>query len=202
MKNLVILILFAVQVSAGLSQYSSDSPFAISVSYYGDLGIHPGVRFSGYYGFKSFEKSKNRVFKKAQNKKGNNIKNKTYFGLASAGVYSHANNHTGWNVNIGAGYERIRARNGNLFGYSLTVGYLFRDYKFDTYELVVGDIETIGVAGSGGIVFSLAPHFGRDLSVKTSIPLKIQLKPIIQLMKYNHSMAPNAALELEFVYNL
>lgn len=202
MKKLIILILITIQANIGFTQSNIDSPFAVSASFYGDLSIHPGFRLAGYYNFKSFEKSKNRILSKRQDKKGTKVKNKLYYGIISAGVYSHANNHNGWSGNIGVGYERVKARNGNLFGYSLTTGYLFRDYKFDTYTLEENNIEKISLAGSGGVVFSIAPHFGRDLSIKTSIPLKLVLKPIIQVMKYNHSFAPNAALELEFIYNL
>ena len=202
MKNPILFLLMTSLTFSGFSQNESSNPFSVSVSYFGDNAIHPGLKLSGYYDFVNYEKSKARKFKKRQEKKGNRVKYKTYYGMASIGGYSHANNHNGWLVNIGGGYERVNARQGRLFGYSLNAGYLFRDYKFDTYTLSGNEIENIGLAGSGGFVFSLAPHFGRDLSIKTSIPLKVQFKPVLQVMQYNHGFIPNAALELEFIYHL
>lgn len=201
MKKILALLVVVNLFSVGFSQEKSANPFAISVSYFGDNGIHPGVKLGGYYDFVSFEKSNERKLKKGRKKKGDKVKYKTYYGVLSLGVYSHPNNHNGWFGNIGMGYERVNARQGRLFGYSLSVGYLYKDYKFETFALNNNEVETIGFAGSGGMVFSLAPHFGRDLSVKTNIPLKIQLKPILQLAKYNHGYVPNAALELEFIYH-
>ncbi|MFK8037807.1 MAG: hypothetical protein AB8B74_05925 [Crocinitomicaceae bacterium] len=200
MKFLLTFILVVIQLTICHSQ-SESGPFSVSASYFGDNGFHPGLKFSGYYDFINFEKSKKRKFKKGQEKKGDKLKYKSYYGVLSLGGYSHANNHNGWFGNVGAGYERVNARQGRLFGYSLNLGYLYRDYKFDTYQLVENEIESIGLAGSGGVVFSLSPHFGRDLSVKTNIPLKVQIKPIIQVMQYNHGFVPNAALEFEFIYH-
>lgn len=202
MKAIFLILIGFAFSQAVYGQDSFGSPYAVSVSYFGDNGIHPGLKLAGYYNFERFEKSKERLFDKKQTKKGDKLKLKTYYGMASVGAYSHANNHTGWFGNIGIGYERVNARQGRLLGYGLSVGYLYRNYKFDTYELVDGEIEKIGLAGSGGAVLSLAPHFGRDLSIKTKIPLKIVVKPIIQIMQYNHGFAPNTALELEFIYNL
>ncbi len=202
MKYILFLVLNISLVFGGFSQKKDSNPLAISASYYGDNGFHPGIKLSGYYDILNYEKSKERIFKKSQQKKGNKVKLKTYFGQLSLGAYSHANNHNGWFANIGGGYERINTRQGRLFGYSINIGYLFRDYKFDTFELSENGFEKISLAGSGGILLSFAPHFGRDLSIKTNIPLKVQVKPVLQLMQYNHGLAPNAALELEFIYNL
>lgn len=202
MKTLLVFNLLVFQSIIGFSQFSADSPFAISVSYYGDFGIHPGAKLAGYYSLNSFEKTKERKLKKRQKNKGNKIKFKTYYGIVSIGGYSHANNHNGWSGHIGVGYERLNVRTHNLFGYSLTTGYLYRDYKFDTYQLVDGEIESIRFAGSGGVVIGLSPHFGRDLTNVFKFPLKVQVKPIIQLMQYNHGFVPNAAIEFEFIFNL
>jgi len=202
MIKAIFVFLFVLQMTAVHSQNNANSPFAFSIGYFGDNGIHPGIKLGGYYDFTSFEKSKKRKLKRVQDKKGNRKKYKSYYGFASLGVYSHANNHNGWFSNFGSGYESVNSRQGNLFGYSLSLGYLFRDYKFKTYEVVNGELSVIGAAGSGGVVFSLAPHIGRDLRIKTKIPLRVQLKPVIQLIQYNHGFVPNAALELEFIYNL
>ena len=105
------------------------------VSYYGDSGIHPGLKLGTSYNLWSKEKSKVYRFKSRTNKYGNKTKLRELNLDYNLGFYSHANNHTGLFTNVGVSYLRVKERKGRVFGASFEVGYLRRFNKFETFEL-------------------------------------------------------------------
>ncbi|MFD1553900.1 hypothetical protein DNU06_14150 [Putridiphycobacter roseus] len=201
MKKIFLVFLISHYYHLAFSQNEVGSPFAVSFSIYGDNAIHPGLKLGGYYDLVTKEKSKERKFTRFQEKKGNKVKRRTYYGKVSIGAYSFANNHNGWFGNIGLGYERMKMRKGWLYGADISVGYLYRDYKTDTYAIVDNEIEKILFAGSGGIVYSFSPYVGRDFSLKSNFPIKLQLKPNLQVLSYSYGFVFNGALEIEFIYH-
>lgn len=200
MKSLLLYILLTC-FHTTIAQLNGPNPYAVSFSLYADNAIHPGLKLSGYYDFWINEKSKERLFEKRQEKKGNMVRQKSLFGKVEIGFYNHPNNHLGWLGNIGLGYERMNSRNGWLSGVSLNVGYLYRDYTFETFTLQDNTINKIPLAGSRGLVYSLSLFYGRDFSVKNCFPIKLRLKPSIQVMAYTYSYVINSALAIEFIYH-
>ena len=201
MKKSILIFFIFQYILVAYSQSTTSSPLAVSISLYADNAIHPGFKVGGYYDLNVKEKSKERRFNACQEKKGNKIKQKTFYGKISMGGYSFANNHNGWFGNIGLGYERLRKRTGWIFGECIEAGYLFRDYKIETYTMNNNKIEIVPFGGSGGVVYSLSPYLGRDFSIKSNLPIKIQIKPVLQLMAYSYSFVSNSAIELEFIYH-
>ena len=149
------------------------------------------------------KKSKTRKLKKRATKFGGKFKYKSLNANTSIGFYSHPNNDFGLFFNVGVGYERIKARKGNLFGLTLETGYLRSINQFKTFQLnEAGEIESVFFAGQNGYMVSLSPVFGRDLRFKWELPIKWFVKPSLQLIKYNHGLTPNAAFELGVIMNL
>lgn len=198
----VLLLCFSLCTVFAHSQFDWKE-LPVSIAYFGDNGFHPGFKIGTRYTLTSKEKYKVRRFKGRQTKLGDKGKLKSYYVLSDIGMYNHPNNHTGllWNVGIGA--ERMKMRKGGTLGATFEVGYLYRLYKFNTYELSAnGDIETVGGAGHSALTFSLSPVFGRDWSVKHNWPLKWYLKPALQMVKYNHAWFPNAALNVGVIWQV
>ena len=174
----------------------------IHISYYGDNGIHPGVKLGTSYQFWSKEKSKIYRLGFRQNKHGNKIKHKELNLDYNLGLYSHANNHVGVFTGIGMSYLRIKERKGRLFGLAFELGYLRRFYKFSTYELNEdGTIYEYGAAGNNAIMVSIAPVFGKQFKISDHT-VRFFAKPNIQLVKYNEKMQPNASAEIGMTFNI
>jgi hypothetical protein len=174
----------------------------LSVSYYGDNGIHPGLKLGSYWEFKNIETSKNHKLKFLDKNRGNKEKVKALSLDYNLGFYSFANNHNGYFTNVGLSYLRTNLRKNRQFGYSLEVGYLRRDYKFQTIiAQAVGSFSESNFAGNNALLLSFSPVFGKEFMFLNK-GTRFFVKPIVQVVTYNHTMLPNASLELGIVYNV
>jgi len=196
-----VLLLFFVEI--GLTQTSvvvQDLP--VSISYFAENGIHPGLKLETYYTFKSKLKSKQYRKEKRQNKYGDKRKLKEFSLSYNLGFYSHPNNHTGVFSNVGLMYLKTKLRKRRQLGFVFEVGYLRRFNKLKTYELAPnGEIHRVRFAGNNALQISLAPIIGREIQLKEN-SIRIYGKPIVQLVQYNHSFFPNASFETGVVFNI
>lgn len=196
-------ILFSLLLSNGLSaQPMRLRLLPLSISYFGENAIHPGIKFGTYYTVWSKEKSK--IYRNEN--KARNFGTKTKLNELNLdfnlGGYSHPNNHSGYFTHIGMTFLRTNQRVKRQFGASFEVGYLRRDYKFKTYELDEnGKIREVKAAGNNAISIGLAPQFGKEIMISDHT-VRLYVKPIVQLVQYGHSWQPNAALELGTVINI
>lgn len=175
----------------------------INISYFGENGIHPGLKLGIEYPLASREKEKERLFRKRQEKRGSKLKTRELFLTGNIGSYIHPNNHLGVFVGTDIGARRIKGKNGNFVELNLGIGYLQRLYTIDTYTLDANEsLQRIGAAGNGSFMLGLAPSFGRDLSVKKGRSVKWFVKPGLQITRYNHSFLPNGFLELGVQFRL
>ena len=197
MKKLLtswVILLCMVQGSFG--QLTDLKRLPVSISYYGENGVHPGLKLGTWYTFATKEKSKTRWFKKRQEKLGDKVKLKNSFAVANVGFYDHPNNHLGTFITAGIGRERVKTRKGSIIGGVLEAGYLRRWNKFKTYRLTEsGEIETVPLAGNNAFMVSLSPIFGRDWNYRRNLPLRWTMKPSLQFLQYNHTWVANAAFE-------
>lgn len=174
----------------------------VHVSYYGDNGIHPGLKLGTSYNFWSKEKSKVYRFKYRTNKYGNKTKLRELNLDYNLGFYSHPNNHLGLFTTIGVSYLRIKERKGRVFGVSFEVGYLRRMNKFTTYELnTEGEIVEKKLAGNNAIILSISPVFGKEFKISEH-QMRFFVKPNLQAVKYNEKIQPNISLELGTTFNI
>ncbi|MEO1714030.1 MAG: hypothetical protein AAFU60_11925, partial [Bacteroidota bacterium] len=114
------------------------------------------------------------------------------------GGYNHPNNHVG--VFAGLGFTRMRTNTSTwrTLGLSLEANYLRRSYSIPTVELSnQGGVLTVDGAGTNGLMFALAPSFGKLLGVRKGVRVwHIYAKPSLQFLQYDFGWFPNAALEL------
>lgn len=187
----MMLIAFAFCLSAIVVQAQS---LPINVSYFGENGLHPGLKIGVEYSFWEKEKTKNRWLFNRNDKLGAKTKTKELLATANLGFYNHANNHTGIFLTSEIGYRRTKHRKGGFLETSLGVGYLQRIYNIDTYE--AGSTEPFR-GGQGQFLTTLSFGFGRDLSYRRDLPLSWYVKPTIMLATPQaHIAVPNAALEI------
>lgn len=199
----LFVILFSLLISNGLKAQSLRLKLMpLSVAYYGENAIHPGLKLGTYFTVWSKEKSKiyrneNKAWKFGTKSKLNELNVDFNFG-----GYSHPNNHSGYFTNLGMTFLHKNQRTDRLFGVSFEAGYLRRDYKFKTYELDEnGNIREVKAAGNNALSFGLAPQFGQEVTVSDHT-VRFYVKPILQLVQYGHSWQPNAAIELGTVINI
>ncbi|MFK7784631.1 MAG: hypothetical protein AB8B56_05940 [Crocinitomicaceae bacterium] len=197
---LFIILMLSSQLLSAQSFNIKEMP--LSVAYYGENAFHPGIKLGTYYTVWSVEKTRTYRSLRRKEKYGTKIKLKELNVDFNIGGYSHPNNPSGYFVNTGLTFLRTKMRKKRQLGISFEVGYLRRDYKFETYELDEdGTIRTIPAAGNNALSFGLAPQFGQEFSIADH-PVRFYCKPIFQLVQYGHSFQPNASLEVGTVINI
>lgn len=175
----------------------------ISVSYFGESVIHPGIKIGVEQTFYEKEISKKRWFKSRQNKLGSRVKKRELFYGGHLAFYNHRNNHTGLLLGGELGWRRTKMRRGAMFGATLGLGYLHRFNNIPTYELGTNEPDRVRAASRGMLVTSTSIILGQDLMPKYNIPYAWFLKPTLMLQTpYNHSFTFNGALELGLTYRL
>ncbi len=204
MKKLLLSLLCLGLLPALYGQPTHPGDWALNVSYFGETGIHPGLKVGLSHTLWEKEKHHKRWFKGRQNRLGPKVKMYQLFGGANLAVYSHPNNHTGVLPNLEVGWKRINMRRGSFFGAQLGIGYLRRFYNVATYELGEGgEPDKVSAAGRGMFVPSFAFLWGKDLSVKGKTPISWHIKPtVMMLAPYNHTNVFSFALELGVSYRL
>jgi len=199
MKYLIMLFI-VVGLTPSIAQTSLKT-LPISISYYGDNAIHAGLKLGTQYKLFSKEKSKAYRLQKRNTKYGTKLKLKEYYIDYNLGLYSFPNSYTGYFTNIGLSYLRTKTnRKNRQFGFSFEIGYLHRRYKFDTYELINGEIES-SKGGNNAFQVSFSPSFGKEFTVAENT-IRFYFKPIAQLVSYTHTIRPNFALESGLIFNI
>jgi hypothetical protein len=185
-----------------VSQVNLAQKLPVSISYYGDNGYHPGIKFGTYFTIWSLEKSRLYYGKKRQEKYGMKHKLHELNLEFNIGGYSHPNSHNGYFVNTGLSFLRTQLRKNYQIGMGLEIGYLRRNYKFTTYQLDSnGEIEEVKGAGNNSFLLGLAPQFSREFSIFER-PIRFYIRPIFQMVYYINRIQPTGSLELGAVVNI
>ncbi|MFK7948701.1 MAG: hypothetical protein AB8G11_14005 [Saprospiraceae bacterium] len=192
----ITLIACVICLSAIITQAQN---LPINVSYFGESGLHPGLKVGVEYGLWEKDKTKNRWLFNRNDKIGPKVKTKALFAAGNLGFYNHANNHTGIFVTTEIGYRRTKHRKGSFLETSLGIGYLQRIYNIDTYE--AGSTEPF-TGGQGQFLTTFSVGFGRDLSFRRDLPISWYVKPNLLLARQAHTFVPNAALEIGLRYKM
>lgn len=178
--------------------FSQSSPNRISIGYFGEHGIHPGLKVGAAWTFQDVTITKTRRLKILAEKHPPKNINREFFYATNLACYHFPNNHIGMMLTASIGMRRIKTYNGRFIGAEFGLGGLQRIYNID----VVGLDENgsiIEFSRWGGTQFTpmVAASFGRDMSEKWSMPVSWYLKPTAWLgIPYVHSVAPSVALEL------
>jgi hypothetical protein len=102
-RNIFLILLMFIACGSKAQNFSFKE-LPISVGFYGENGIHPGIKIGTSYNFYSREKSKNYRLNSRQTKFGNKLKLKELFLDYNLGLYSFPNNHTGYFTNVGSDF--------------------------------------------------------------------------------------------------
>ena len=163
----ILLVIACLVIKGALGAQST-----ISLGYFGETITHPGLKVGLCFPLHQWERHK--MLRNGQEK----LLDKRIDLSPQLGFYYHQNYQTGLFVLPELSYKRQNAR-GNYTALGLGAGYMHtrvpKVYNFDAN----GEIERIG-AGYHYFVSNYFVTFGKDLSIKTEIPLSIYTKP--QLM--------------------
>ena len=175
----------------------------LSVAFYGDNLIHPGLKLGTSYLLGSKVKTKVHKWKGLESKRGNKVKQIDYTTDLNFSFYNHPNNHSGLLLGLGATRLRTNTRKNRSLGWSAEVSYLRRVYNVSTYELGEdGSLQEISLGGNNGVVLSISPSFGKVIKPQVyGRNIRIYGRPILQVLTYNHAWSPNAAFEFGVTLN-
>lgn len=192
MRVLFVLI-FALTAANCLAQLRS--PESVSVSYYGEMITHPGLKMSANYSIKDWEKDK-RTKKGAQK-----IISKNLIVSPALGFYYHRRYQTGLFVIPEAKYKRQNEK-GAFYELGIGLGYL-RTFIPNTYEVNESADINKTAAGHNYFATNYFVSFGKDLSIKRNLPLAYFIRPQFMYAIPNFPKGTGYfALELGVTYRL
>lgn len=178
--------------------FAQSSPNRISIAYFGEHGIHPGLKIGAAWTFHDATITKTRRLKiLAEKRPPKNIKRELFYSTNLA-YYQFPNNHIGMMLTASIGMRRIKTYKGRFIGAEFGLGGLQRIYNIDVVGLDEnGNMIEFSRWGITQFTPMIAASFGRDMSGKWSIPVSWYFKPTAWLgIPYVHSVAPSVALEL------
>jgi hypothetical protein len=164
-KIFLVFILALLHYSIGQSQIK---PSGIGISYFAEVGTHPGFRL-----FVDYEKNLNP---KVKNRKGLEKTIQRSFVLRpTLGYFHHKAYQNSFFVLPELGYQRVNHK-GTLFSYGIGMGYM-RSQIPQVYQLnQSGEVEKTRT-GHNRFATSIHLGFGKDLSVRKSLPISWMIKP-------------------------
>ena len=187
------LAIFMFIASNCLAQFKSLE--SVSISYYGEMITHPGLKVSADFNLKDWDKNKS-------SKKGAlKTMNKSLIISPSLGSFYHRRYQTGLFFIPEVKYKRQNTQ-GGYCEFGVGAGFL-RTFIPNTYELNNRGEVNKTTAGHNYFASSYFISFGKDLSVKKNQPIGYFIKPQFIYAAPNF---PNGigyfALELGLQYNL
>ena len=166
MKILVVLI-FMLTVSNALAQF--ENPESVSVSYFGEMISHPGIKLGADFVITKWDKTryKDEEFSK--------VVNKSLMVSPTLGMFYHRRYQTGLFIMPEAKYKRQNS-NGRFFELGLGAGYL-RTFIPKTFEVLENAEVKKTSAGHNYFSTNYFLSFGKDLSIKSDLPIAYFIKP-------------------------
>lgn len=179
----------------------AQSPDKVSLSYFGESAIHPGLKLGAEWTLGSATKEKTRWFKKRRQKIGAKAIQHDFLLSSSLGGYIFPNNHNGYVLHAVLGWRKTWTRKGRFIGAGLGAGALYRAYNVPVYTLETGAEPLSG--GYAQFTPLLTMSYGRDLENMTGLPVSWYIKPVFWAgIPQAHTIVPNAGLELGILYHL
>lgn len=175
----------------------------VSLSYFGESAINPGLKAGYEYTLGTKEKTKPRWLFNRNDKLGAKVNTKEAFVTGNLGFYNVANSYSALFLTSEFGVRRTRHRRGFFMESSIGLGYQQRIYNIDTYQLGSGtEPDKLGLAGQAQFLTTFSLGFGRNLSYRRDIPFSWFVKPTVMLATPQaHTSIPTVALELGVRYS-
>ena len=194
MKKLMLISVFALSgIAFGQNATQRQNPLMVNadrtpltLSYYGNLGVHPGIKAG-------FDWNLFMIAKTKEKRKGTKTIHKLLFASPSVSFYSHKNSHQALLINTDIGYRRY----GKRFMYSevaLGLGYQRRFNANETWIVNNGNVTR--TKGSRGYFSpSLSLGVGRTFNTPTPLSVFGRLNTNL-LMGYNTTAVPEISAEI------
>ncbi|MFB6319645.1 hypothetical protein [Saccharicrinis sp. FJH54] len=191
--RILSLLAFTLMVSNCLAQFKNIE--SVSISYYGEMITHPGIKVSPDFNFKEWVKTRH-----TKNDSSKTI-NKSLQVSPTFGFFYHKRYQTGLFFIPEAKFKRQNHK-GGFYELGLGLGYL-RTFIPNTYEVNgSGDVSKT-IVGHNYFTSNYFVSFGKDLSLRKNIPFEYFIKP--QFL-YTVPNFPNGtgyfAIELGIRYSL
>lgn len=191
--RILSLFVFTLIVSNCLAQFKNLE--SVSISYYGEMIIHPGVKICADYNLKEWDKTK--ITKKDSSK----TINKSLLISPAFGFFYHKRYQTGLSIIPECKYKK-RNKKGGFYELGIGLGY-FRSFIPNTYEVNSSGEVNKTIAGHNYFASNYFVSFGKDLSVKKNLPIAYFIKPqFIYTVPNFPSGTGYFALELGISYSL
>lgn len=187
---LFYIFLFGVIGSLSAQKTISTAPIPFSISYYGDLFVHPGFKISA--DLKVYE------FSKSKTKRSGKVKaiTKSLIATPNLSNYWHVRSHTG----LQAGIDILWRKSNGKGWYSemgFGMGYFSRNNWGDTWEVKEGETKNLNAARRGYSVQTVSFSKGKEITLERGLTLS----PFVRwntnfLNNYNSFSIPTASFEL------
>jgi len=191
-KNLILLLMLLISVSSLNAQSFEFPQFQISLSYFGEMVTHGGVRLG----------ITTPISQKIKEKGESAFVNKGWVVGGYVTYYKHPRNHKGIMLTSAIGRQRIGEK-GFQTSINLEAGYMLSVLDGETYEWNGSEIVEADHRSSSHVVFGLNGGLGWNLDKKTNLPFSLMIQPHLYLqVPYNTIVVPRIALETKLSYNL
>jgi hypothetical protein len=165
--------------------------YQLSLSFFGELLSHPGVRL----GFTT------PIAQRIKEKDNSKIINKGWVVGGYLTYYKHPRNHKGLMLTGSIGRQRI-GNSGFQSSLNLEAGYMLSILDGEVFEWD-GEKIVEGNKGSSHLVFGLNGGIGWNFDKKTSLPVSFMIQPHLYFQApYNTFIAPRVALDTKLSYYL
>lgn len=188
-----VLLLYSFNIVGQVKVFNKD--FSLSeraplfVSYYGNIGIHPGLKLGFDYVLIFKEKTK------AKKRKSKTIR-KVLLVSPSLAFYSHKNSNKGLFISSDLLWRRYTKRL-YLSELGIGIGYYRRFNAGKTYEVTSSGVQEIGTTSRGYFTPSISYSFGKRFLFREMIPTEVFLRSNYNvIMNYNSSFGNEVSLEL------
>lgn len=166
MRILSILV-FTLIVSDCLAQFKKLE--SVSISYYGEMITHPGLKVSADFNMKEWEKMN------STKKDSSKTIDKSFIISPALGFFYHRRYQTGLVFIPEVKFKRQNPR-GRFFECGIGLGY-FRTFIPNSYEIKSsGEVNKV-VAGHNYFATNYFISFGKDLIVNKELPISYFIKP-------------------------
>ena len=195
MKKLIVLMLVFNICNAYSQKKEFNRDFSIpektpfSLSYFGNIGINPGIKAGFEYSLYLKEKTKEKK------RKIKTIR-KNLILAPSISFYSHKDSHKGLLINGDLIWRRYTKRL-YISDISIGLGYFRKFNSGITYEVTPSGVEEIGSSSRGYFSPSLGYSFGKRFTLKESIPTDIFLRSTYHIyLNQSASIGNDMSIEL------
>jgi|GEM_PF-5680771 len=192
MKIFPILFLIVFIYKCPLNAQHYEVPkYQLSISYFGEMLTHGGIRLG----------LTTPISQRIKEKNDSRFVNKGWIIGGYMTYYKHPRNHRGLMFTSSIGRQRI-SKSGFQTNINFEAGYMLSLLDGEVYEWDGGQIVT-GNKGSSHIVLGFNGGAGWNFEKNGNLPIALMIQPHFYIQApYNTLFAPRVALEAKLAYNI